>query len=98
MITDYQEEILEDGELPPEGEALSAKTLRIRELNDAMRTADTIIDALLANGQLVITRGVAARCNDFINRAVEAVRRFDKCGPGERPVRRARLRHLRARR
>jgi hypothetical protein len=55
----------------------SERTLRIRELNDALRTARDHIGVLLARGQLFITQGVAARGNDFIDRAVEAVRRFD---------------------
>jgi hypothetical protein len=50
---------------------------RIRELNDALRTCREPIGALMMNGQLVITRGIAARGNAFINRAVEAVRTFD---------------------
>jgi Protein of unknown function (DUF3768) len=54
----------------------ATQTARIRELNDAVRTADTAIGALLANGQLVITRGVAAKGNAFIDRAVKAVREF----------------------
>ena len=58
---------------------------RIRELNDAVRTADTAIGALLANGQLVITRGVAARGNEFIDRAVKAVREFSDFNEGNDP-------------
>lgn len=53
-----------------------AKAARIRELNDALRTADTAIGALLANGQVVVTAGVAAKGNAFIDRAVKAVREF----------------------
>lgn len=49
---------------------------RMRNINDALRTAETAIGALLANGQVVITRGLATRGNGFISRAVEAVRRF----------------------
>jgi hypothetical protein len=45
-----------------------ARTAHIRELNDTVRTAEAI-GALLANGQLVITRGVAAHGNDFVDRA-----------------------------
>ena len=51
-------------------------TSTIRDLNDAVRSADTAIGALLANGQLVITRGVASKGNAFIDRAVKAVREF----------------------
>ena len=55
----------------------SERTLRIRELNDALRTARDHIGVCLARAQLFITQGVAAHGNDFINRAVEAVRAFD---------------------
>jgi hypothetical protein len=54
------------------------RTGRIRELNDALRIAPDLIGALLARGQLVITRGVAARGYAFIDRAVAAVRAFDR--------------------
>jgi Protein of unknown function (DUF3768) len=55
----------------------SERTLRIRELNDALRATRDHIGVLLGRGQLVITQGVAAHGNDFIDRAVEAVRRFN---------------------
>src|SRR5262245_25189159 len=61
------------------------QTRKIRELNDAVRTADTAIGALLANGQLVITRGVASHGNAFIDRAVRAVRQFRDFGPNNDP-------------
>jgi hypothetical protein len=67
------------------------RALRIRELNDAVRTADTAIGALLANGQLVITSGVATLGNDFIDRAVSAVRRFRNFGPENDPYGEQRL-------
>jgi Protein of unknown function (DUF3768) len=51
-------------------------TTRIRELNDALRQTTDTIGMLLANGQLVVTRGVAERGNDFIDRAFKAVRTF----------------------
>ena len=51
-------------------------TPRIRELNDALRQTTDTIGMLLANGQLVVTRGVAERGNDFIDRAFKAVRTF----------------------
>ncbi len=60
-------------------------TAAIRELNDAVRTADTAIGALLANGQLVITRGVAACGWDFVDRAVAAVRHFSDFTPENDP-------------
>jgi hypothetical protein len=55
----------------------SEKTLRIRELNDALRTDRDHIAVMAAKGQLVITRGIAARGDDFLIRAVDAVRAFD---------------------
>jgi hypothetical protein len=50
---------------------------RIRELNDALRTSADPILSLVINGQLVITRGIKARGDDFFKRAVAAVRAFD---------------------
>jgi hypothetical protein len=55
-----------------------AATLRIRELNDAFRTSDAFTGARIALGEVVITRGVAARGTDFVNRALGAVRSFDR--------------------
>src|SRR5262249_13842975 len=49
---------------------------RIRELNDALRKSTDPISALMMNGSLVITRGIAARGQPFIARAVQAVRCF----------------------
>jgi Protein of unknown function (DUF3768) len=48
---------------------------QIRLLNDAFRT-HPFIGARLAANELVITRGVADHGNDFIDRAVMAVREF----------------------
>src|SRR5215470_208052 len=62
-----------------------AEAARIRELNDALRTAESPIGALLAGGQLVITQGVAAHGNDFIDRAVRAVRGYRDFGPDNDP-------------
>ncbi|AGK57064.1 hypothetical protein HYPDE_26918 [Hyphomicrobium denitrificans 1NES1] len=53
-------------------------TARIRELNDAFRTRTGLIAPWIALGELVITRGVAAHGNDFINRALEEVRAFSE--------------------
>jgi hypothetical protein len=61
------------------------KSEQIRFLNDAFRTTDTAIGVPLANGQLVITSGVAAHGNDFIDRAVSAVRRYRNFGPDNDP-------------
>jgi hypothetical protein len=49
--------------------------LRSLKRRDAVRTA----------GQHVITHGVAAHGNDFIDRAVSAVRRFRNLGPDNDP-------------
>src|SRR5215470_14439249 len=45
-------------------------------LNDAFRTQHFAIAPLIAQNQLVVTRGVAEHGNDFIDRAVKAVRNF----------------------
>ena len=55
----------------------SARTLRIRELNDALRKADEHSALRAAKRELVITSGVLAHGDNFINRAVTAVRQFD---------------------
>ena len=55
--------------------AENGKSWRIRALNDEFRT-HPFIGARLAANELVITRGVADHGNDFIDRAVTAVRRF----------------------
>lgn len=51
-------------------------TARVRELNDALRTASDPLGTLLARGQLVVTRGVAERGTTFVDRACAAVRSF----------------------
>jgi hypothetical protein len=61
------------------------KSEQIRFLNDAFRTADAAIGVPLANGQLVITSGVAALGSDFVDRAVSAVRRYRNFGPDNDP-------------
>ncbi len=53
------------------------RTKRVHELNDTMRADLDLIGVRIGNGRLVITRGVAARGNDFVDRAVAAVRDFD---------------------
>ena len=55
----------------------SVATIRIRELNDRLRTSTDPIGGLIINGSLVITRSIADRGNAFIDRCVSAVRRFD---------------------
>jgi uncharacterized protein DUF3768 len=62
------------------------QTLRVRELNDDFRKRTGFpLGPHLANGQLVITRGVAAHGNEFINRAMAAVRAFVTFGPENDP-------------
>ena len=48
----------------------------VRELNDAFRKDPAVVGVRLARDELVITRGVAAHGNAFIDRAVNAVREF----------------------
>jgi hypothetical protein len=48
----------------------------IREQNDTFRTDAALIGERIARDQLVITRGVAALGNAFIDRAMQAVRAF----------------------
>jgi hypothetical protein len=48
---------------------------KIRVLNDDFRTRP-FMGAALAENELVITRGVAEHGNDFIDRALKAVRQF----------------------
>jgi hypothetical protein len=50
---------------------------RIRELNDRFRSEASLGDLRAApTGELVVTRGVAARGPTFVERAVEAVRTY----------------------
>jgi len=64
--------------IPPASESAEASRIaRIRELNDQLRTCRDPIAALVMDGQLVVTRGIAALGNEFINHAVAAVRDFD---------------------
>lgn len=62
-----------------------AKTARIRELNDALRTAPDAIGALILNGSLVITSGVQGRGGAFVTRCLSAVRTFRDFGPDNDP-------------
>ena len=52
------------------------KSEHIRILNDAFRTDLFAIGAALAGNKLYITRGIADRGNDFIDRTVQAVGEF----------------------
>ena len=67
MSTPYDESDVQD---------TAPDVARIRELNDALRTCADPILRLIVNGQLVITRGIAARGDEFFKRAVAAVRAF----------------------
>jgi hypothetical protein len=60
-------------------------TLRIRELNDEFRRDREPMGARIALGDLVITRGVALLGNDFVNRALEAVRSYTDFTPENDP-------------
>jgi hypothetical protein len=59
--------------------------MRIRELNDALRTSTELALRLIINGQLVITRGIAARGDAFFHRALAAVRSFNDFTPDNDP-------------
>lgn len=52
-------------------------TARIRVLNDAVRTAQDPVAAMMMNGSLVITRAVPDKGAGFVSACVSAVRRFD---------------------
>jgi uncharacterized protein DUF3768 len=52
-------------------------TTRIRELNDTLRRSTHHIAVRIACGEWVLTRGVFSKGDDFIERAVAAVRSFD---------------------
>lgn len=56
---------------------MTGTTARIRALNDALRTAQDPIAAMMMNGSLVITRAVADKGAAFVSACVTAVRRFD---------------------
>lgn len=61
----------------PDETSTADRAARIRELNDAFRTAADPLAALLARGQLMMTRGIATRGPAFIERALTAVRTFN---------------------
>lgn len=61
-------------------------TATICALNDAFRaTTTSMIGPWLGSGQLVITRGVADRGIDFLNRAIASVRAFSDFTPDNDP-------------
>ena len=64
-----------DTETPPREDE---RTARIRELNDALRTYSK-------GGEIYLTRGVAAKGDDFIARVFRAVADFDAFDEGNDP-------------
>ena len=50
--------------------------LRIRELNDALRTTTEPLGALIMNGTVAITANLAALGEPFVSRCLKAVRNF----------------------
>jgi Protein of unknown function (DUF3768) len=60
-------------------------SLQIRALNDGFRTQRSLIGSAIADNTLVITSGVAAHGNDFIDRAVHAVREYSSFSEGDDP-------------
>jgi hypothetical protein len=60
-------------------------SLEIRALNDEFRTQRSLIGSAIADNTLVITSGVAAHGNDFIDRAVHAVREYSAFNEGNDP-------------
>ena len=62
MSTPYDDE--------PVAEDAGALAARIHELNDEFRRDPTLLGVQIGLDKLVITRGVAARGNDFVDRAL----------------------------
>jgi uncharacterized protein DUF3768 len=60
-------------------------TERIRELNDAFRRDPSLLGVQIGLDKLVVTRGVAARGDDFVNRACQAVRDYADFDEGNDP-------------
>jgi hypothetical protein len=60
-------------------------SLEIRALNDEFRTQRSLIGSAIADNTLVITSGVAAHGNDFVDRAVHAVREYSAFNEGNDP-------------
>jgi hypothetical protein len=94
MTTPYDEPPVRDAQAgedfticPDCGEDLPHHDCRptIRELNDAFRTDEALVGERIARDELVITRGVAAHGNAFIDRAVQAVRAFSDFTPDNDP-------------
>jgi hypothetical protein len=69
MSTPYDDEPIVDD--------AGALARRIRELNDEFRRDPSLLGLQILLDKLVVTRGVAARGNDFVDRAVRAVRNYE---------------------
>jgi hypothetical protein len=67
------------------GASPSERTLRIRELNDALRSAREDPALRIAARELMITPGVAEHGDDFIVRALEGVRVYSDFSPSNDP-------------
>ena len=62
------------------------RTATIRSLNDAFRATVTgLFGPWFVSGQLIVTRGVASKGNDFLSRAVRAVHEFADFTPENDP-------------
>jgi Protein of unknown function (DUF3768) len=60
----------------PYEDELDAKAARVRELNDEFRRHPSLLGVQIGLDKLVITRGVAARGDGFVDRAMRAVRDY----------------------
>src|SRR6185436_4462802 len=65
------------GEAERERSYMGSPALRIRELNDRFRAYIGSIGLSPGAGLLLVTRGVAARGDDFVTRALDATLAFD---------------------
>jgi hypothetical protein len=70
-------------------EELLAQHWKICALNDAFRSELSLVGPAIADNTLVITRGVAAQGNAFVDRAVKSRPRVHGFLREQRPVRRA---------
>jgi hypothetical protein len=68
MSTPYDDEPVANGAV--------ALATRIRELNDEFRRDPSLLGVRIGLDKLVVTRGVAARGNEFVDRAMRAVRDY----------------------
>jgi len=61
----------------PYDDELDVNAARICELNDEVRRDPSLLGVQIGLDKLVVTRGVAARGNAFVDRAAHAVRDYD---------------------